>query len=92
MMDRRLDYSLNGMMAIPISYPLSMKLLDSVGFKNDLGKALIAANGIPLAKSITQHKAFLNPSKKRLSHPTSSFHLFARDKKLLLHFLHTIHP
>ena len=51
-----------------------MKMLDSVGFKNDLGKALIAANGTPLAKSITQHKAFLNPSKKRLSNPTSSFH------------------
>jgi len=25
-------------------YPSSMKMLDSVGFKNDLGKALIAAN------------------------------------------------
>ncbi len=27
-----------------------MKMLDSVGFKNDLGQALIAANGYSLSK------------------------------------------
>jgi len=33
---------------------------DSVGIKSALGKALIADNGYPLSKSITQHKALLN--------------------------------
>ena len=57
-----------------------MKVHDSVGFKNSLDKALIEGNGAPLAKSITQYKVFLNPSKKRLSNPTSSFHLFEMDR------------
>jgi len=61
-----------------------MKMHDSVGFKNDLGKALIAGNGIPLVKSITQHKAFLNPSKKRLSNPTSSFHLYCKGITIIV--------